>query len=410
MPVPGESAMINSRRFDLDWLRIIAFGILIYFHTAIFFIPGGIPMIQNRETSEVLQNFVSISHQFRLALLFFISGVGVAFAKKRRSNREFLKERSRKLLIPLVVGILLVVPPMIYAEKLFLAEFTGSFIEFYPHFFTDGVYPAGNLTWHHFWFIVYLYLFCLLGMKAFSWLTANNNQKLTQLALRGRGYGIYEFIIPLTIVEISLRAIFPGFPDLIHDWANFFHWFLIFLAGFVFANDEQLLDNACELRFFSLFGAVATTCGLYLIFGGMNLEANIDDSYIIIKYLSYCVIKITMVWCSILACLGFAARYLRFSNSLLSYINEAVYPLFILHLTIITLLGYWVVEFEIGLWTKYFFITTATIVSIMAFYHFAIRPYNLMRLLFGVKELPVKGLPAMKNTNHIKYQTTDHDQ
>ena len=118
-------------------------------------------------------------------------------------------------LIPLVVGIMFIVPPMIYAEKLFLGAFTGSFAEFYPRFFTGGVYPTGNLSWHHFWFIVYLYLFCMLGLKVFSRLTANGNKVLNSLAERGQGYGIYRFIIPLVMVEVSLRAIFPGFRDLI---------------------------------------------------------------------------------------------------------------------------------------------------------------------------------------------------
>jgi hypothetical protein len=378
--------MITTRRYDLDWLRIIAFGILIYFHAAIFFIPGGIPMIQNGETSAGLEIFVSVSHQFRLALLFFISGVGVAFAKKRRSDQAFIAERSKRLLIPLAVGILFIVPPMVYTEKLFLGAFTGSFAEFYPLFFTEGVYPTGNLSWHHFWFIVYLYLFCMLGLKVFSWLTVNKNMALNNLAEWGEGYGIYRFIIPLVIVEISLRALFPGFRDLIHDWASFFHWFLIFLAGFVVANYERLLDTACRLRYVSLIGAIFMTCALYYLFGGTELHADLSDEFIIPKYLSYCFIRMTMVWCSILACLGFAAKYLRFASSLLSYINEAVYPLFILHLTVITLLGYWVVELDWDLWLKYGFITSATIGLVLVFYHFMIRPFNLMRLLFGVKE------------------------
>ena len=78
---------MNSRRYDLDWLRVIAFLVLIYFHTAIFFVSGGIPMIQNVQTSAVLDVFVNISSQFRLALLFLISGAGVAFAKKRTTNK-----------------------------------------------------------------------------------------------------------------------------------------------------------------------------------------------------------------------------------------------------------------------------------------------------------------------------------
>lgn len=154
-----EYEVINKRRYELDWLRVIAFGVLIYFHAAIFFVPFGQPLIQNEETSTMLEHFIHVSSQFRLALLFFISGVGVYFARRKLNERAFVEERSRRLLIPLGVGLLFVVPPMVYIEKVFLSKFEGSLLDFYPLVFTTGVYPEGNLSWHHFWFIAYLYLF-----------------------------------------------------------------------------------------------------------------------------------------------------------------------------------------------------------------------------------------------------------
>ncbi len=162
---------MHQRRHELDWLRVIAFFVLIYFHAAIIFIPGSLPMLQNADTSPVLEVFVQISSQFRLGLLFMISGIGVAFAQRRRNANEFLLERSQRLLIPLGLGILLLVPPMVYAEKLSLGQVAVDFWEFYPTFFTTGVYPRGNLSWHHFWFLVYLYLFCLIGLPLYKHLT-----------------------------------------------------------------------------------------------------------------------------------------------------------------------------------------------------------------------------------------------
>lgn len=381
--------MITSRRYDLDWLRIIAFTVLVYFHTAIIFIPGGLPVIQNPETSTGLQWFVDISHQFRLALLFFISGVGVAFARRRRTRKEFLLERSQRLLIPLVVGILLVVPPMVYVEKMFLAEFNGTFWQFYPSFFTGGIYPEGNLSWHHFWFIAYLYLYCLLGIRVFHYLGDETNDVARRLRIRGRGPGIYGFIVPLFVVEVSLRVFFPGFRDLIHDWASFFHWFLIFIAGFIVANDEKILDNVEHLRGVSLMFALLSTGFLFAAFyGDGGFKLNPDDEGIVLKYIVYCAVRMVMVWSCILTCLGFAGRFLRISSPILAYLNEAVYPLFILHLTVITLIGYFVVTWDVNLWVKYVFITTMTIVVILTAYHLLIRPFNFMRLLFGVKRRP----------------------
>ena len=92
-----------------------------------------------------------------------------------------------------------------------------------------------------------------------------------------------------------------------------------------------------------------------------------------------------MVWCAVLTCVGYAGRYLRTATPGLSYLNEAVFPLFILHLTIIEILGFWVVGLDWSLWLKYLVITTLTIVLVLLIYQLLIRPFGFMRLLFGVK-------------------------
>lgn len=390
--------MTTSRRYDLDWLRVLAFLILIYFHAAIAFIPGGLPLIQNAEVSQGLDLFVTISAQFRLALLFFISGLGVAFARKNKSTREYLLERSKRLLIPLIVGITLIVPPMVYTEKLFMGAFDGSFLDFYPQFYLGGIYPKGNLSWHHFWFIVYLYLFCLLGIKAFKILDnkQNNLPKKAIQSLKGRG--IYTFILPLFVVEVCLRAFFPGFRDLIHDWASFFQWFLVFLAGYVFANHLNLLNSATRLRHWSFVGAITSIVLMFILFGGMHLNEDPRDEWLFPKYLLFCAVRVTIVWTCILSCLGYAGKHLQFTNGVLRYVTEAVYPLFILHLTFITILGYWVVSLEWNLWSKYLFITSGTVFLVLASYHFLIRPFNIMRVLFGVK--PIVRLSKHSTVKH----------
>lgn len=73
MPHEPCAPLITSRRYDPDCLRVIAFAVLIFFHSAIIFVPSGIPNIHNSESSAALQWFVQISHHFRLALLFCLS-------------------------------------------------------------------------------------------------------------------------------------------------------------------------------------------------------------------------------------------------------------------------------------------------------------------------------------------------
>ena len=195
--------MINTRRYDLDWLRLIAFGVLIYFHAAIIFIPGGLPLIQNDVNSPSMAAFVSFSSQFRLGLLFLISGVGVAFARRRRTNAEFVIERSKRLLIPFTLGLVLLVPLCIYFERLHLGEFNGSFLVFYPSILSGEVYPGGNLSWHHFWFIAYLYIFCIIGLKGFSFLESIQGKAfLDKVESIFQEYNLYLFVLVLSLIHI----------------------------------------------------------------------------------------------------------------------------------------------------------------------------------------------------------------
>jgi len=383
---------VNERRADLDWLRVIAFGLLIYFHSAIAFLPGGIPMIQNVDTSVVLRVMAGFLHEFRLALLFLISGVGVAFALRRRNGRQFMRERAVRLLLPFAFGILVIVPPMIFLEKLFTGEFAGSFADFYPAFFTSGVYPYGHLSWHHFWFIAYLAIYCLIGWPVFAYFKQGAgrlqldhwSQKLS------RGAFLYLAIIPVSVFEIPLRAPFPGFPDLIHDWANFSQWFLIFIAGYLLASSKPMLDRTQVLRGMSLALAMCTTAMMFVEFwaperGGFTPLVNGEAD--ILTYVWYCVLRVSNVWFWLLACLGYAGRYLQRPCRLLTYLNKAVYPLFCLHLTIIVGLEYMIVPLSWSISVKYLAITTGTIVIALGSYELFWRRIAWLRPLVGLKPL-----------------------
>ena len=385
---------INDRRADLDWLRVIAFWLLIYYHAAIAFLPGGIPMIQNTDVSPFLQVMAGFLHEFRLALLFLISGVGVSFALRHRDKAQFMRDRAARLLVPLVFGILVIVPPMIFLEKRFIGTFNGSFAEFYPMFFSEGVYPRGNLSWHHYWFIFYLYLFCLLGWPIFAYFKrAAGRQQLAHWSQRlPRGGCLYLAIVPLAVVEILLRAWFPGFPDLIHDWANFSHWFMIFIAGFLLASSRPLLDRTQQLRGPTLALAMIATATMYAQFwlpekGHFSPLVNGETD--IATYVWFCVLRVSNVWFWLLACLGYAGHYLQRPSRLLTYLNGAVYPLFCLHLTVIVALEYVIVPLDWSISTKYLAITTGTILVSLGGYELLWRRIAWVRPLLGLK--PLKG-------------------
>src|SRR4030095_14461870 len=140
-----------SRQAYLDWLRIMAIVGVLFFHSAMHYGAEREWHIKNNEPSHMLMECNFFLHQFRMPLLFFISGTVTYFMLQKRSSGSFIGLRFRRLLVPLIFGMLVIVPPQVYMERL-TQGFNRSFADFYPSIFTTGSYPAGNMSWHHLWF------------------------------------------------------------------------------------------------------------------------------------------------------------------------------------------------------------------------------------------------------------------
>ena len=106
------------------------------------------------------------------------------------------------------------------------------------------------------------------------------------------------------------------------------------------------------------------------------------------KYVSLCIVRMAFVWSVLLTCVGLAGRFLRRGGAWLTYLNECVYPCFIIHLLVTVVLGFYVVPTELSVLTKYLVVTFGTVAGVLLVYQFVIRPFNPVRVLFGMKPKP----------------------
>ena len=154
----------HGRRYDVDWLRNLAFMLLILYHVGMYYVLDWGWHIKSDVQSELLQNFMIWSNQWRMSLLFFVSGMTLALIESKYSAGKLLKTRFTRLFIPLVFGMLVVVPPQLYWELVYDGTLNGGYIEFYmqylnldtelaPHKRT----PIGLITWNHLWYLAYLW-------------------------------------------------------------------------------------------------------------------------------------------------------------------------------------------------------------------------------------------------------------
>ncbi len=357
-------------RYDfLDWLRVIAIFVLLFFHTGMLFVGWGWHVV-NRETIPALEWPMDIAHRLRMPLLFVIAGAGMWFALRRRTGAELLRERTVRLLLPLVIGMFAIVPPQIYFERLFRGQWSGGYLSFYvERVLQFQPYPAGNFSWHHLWFIVYLYVYVLLLIPPMLW------WKRRAAVLRP-GRWLVALALPLGVNETLLKPLFGERHTLIDDWYIFDHYLLLTAYGYLLASLSGAWDWIAARRAPLLGAGLAVLAALIamLVAGAVPHGGAVD-----------CVLANVFTWLLVLAFLGYGRRYLSFANRLLRWARDASYPIYILHQTVIVTLGYHVVRAAWTPWVKYWVVLVATLLSCVVMYEYCVRRVRLLRFAFGMK-------------------------
>ncbi|WP_028296805.1 acyltransferase family protein [Olivibacter sitiensis] len=397
--------MQNTRINYLDWLRILAiFGVLL-FHSAMPFYRDYHWHIVNPVSSDILSEFNFWLSRFRMPLLFFVSGAVTSFMVKKRSTGGFVLLRLRRLFIPVIAGILIVVPPQVYVERL-TQGYEGSYWDFYPSIFKLEFYPKGNFSWHHLWFIVYLFIYDLLFAPFFKWCTTDKAKAFLQkLAFFGKGKHVYLLMLPTTLLFCGMTLRYPEpTNDLIHDPLYFLYWLTFVLVGFISMVQPSIMDSLERNRRFSL--GMAFLLALFINslrwsdFKWGEYVSNYEQDWRTYVYLARYPL---VAWSLVFAILGYGKRYLNFRHKAMAYINESIYPFYILHQTVILVIAYFVVRSADGVGLKYVYIVTSSFSVSMLIYHLFIRPYPLPRFLFGMK--PLKKTPKTNIIPDIAIQT-----
>lgn len=374
--------MEKIRRYDLDWLRVIVFGLLIFYHVGMFFVPWGWHL-KNNELYRWMQFPMLFVNQWRLPLLFVISGMGTAFALSYRTGAQFIKERFVRLYIPLAAGMLLVVPPQVYLERLVDGQYTGGYLQWIAEGqLFAGVYPSGNFSWHHLWFLPYLLVFSLLLTPIFIRLRKNPNGRFLQ-SLRARlaknPWFLFVWIIPLYLYEALMEPFFEVTHNLIWDWFNFTSLLTLFFYGFLCISVGDTFWSSVQ-RLWRKAAVVGVFCFVALLLRWFMIEDNIVVHFI------EALIKVTNLWAWIVAILGMGNHYLRKPGRGLAYANRAVYPFYIIHQTVIITIGYFIYAKPWGLILKFSIMLLGTFGLTWILYEFVVRRLPIFWPLFGLKK------------------------
>jgi len=329
--------------------------------------------IKNDRQFDWLAPIMSFLHLWRMPLLFLISGMGTYFAMGKRDLRTYLRERSLRLLLPLIAGIFILVPVQVYIERIGQYE---SLLSYYGHMF-EGTYPEGNFSWHHLWFIAYLWLISVIITPILRVLEHRGSPGY----LRGikkvmlKPLGMNAVLLPLVTSQILLKPYFPEEThDVVNDWAFLTYNAIFFISGFtLFIRPAVQLTITRYRRLYLAQAVVVSFVWFLLPATGSGI------------HWWHMLLSAAVAWSCGVTALGYAARYLNRDSRIRKKANEAIYPFYLLHQPLIILSAYLILREEMAPWSKALLIAGTTLTAGGMIYWFIIRPFHITRLIFGMK-------------------------
>ncbi|MEI9920715.1 MAG: acyltransferase family protein [Bacteroidota bacterium] len=322
------------RRYDIDWVRVIAIGLLIIYHAAIAFQPWGtmIGFPTNKESWPALWLPMSLLNVWRIPLLFFVSGMGVYFAMQSRTPKELLLERAKRILVPYIFGIFVIVPIQLAIWRMKWMY----------------VYNPGHL-----WFLGNIFVYVLIFTFPFYRLKLKHYSALIAILI---------FIAALVAEVLIIKPI--PYELYAMTWHGFFLGMIAFFFGYVFM--------AAGIQYWKMIWPTAIVA---IAFSSLRLTMGTPGYLLPIESV-----------CWILVVLSLAHKYLNKGSDALKYLSEAAYPVYILHLVYQNLVSALIFPMDLAVPIKYVLLVVLTLAGCFITYELVKRT-NVTRFLFGLKAL-----------------------
>jgi peptidoglycan/LPS O-acetylase OafA/YrhL len=347
--------MTTERRHDIDWLRVIAIGLLLIYHIAIIFQPWAmfVGFIRSEESMVNLWTPMTMLNVWRIPLLFYVSGMGLYFALKKRNWKQLVAERSKRILLPFIFGILAIAPLHMFVFQ----KHYNMPLSYFPHM-------------GHLWFLGNIFAYVLLLLPLFlylknredgrfkKWLSSLLKNPLGPLSIT------FFFVLEAIIVDPQLFEMYA------RTWHGFILGFIAFFFGFlVVYSGKEFWQTVLKWRWLYI-GIAAILYALRLF-----VFETATPGYLIAVESN----------CWIFGVFGFSYKFLNKPSALLRYLSQAAYPVYIIHMFVLYLGAMIFLPLEIHTFLKFLAVSVFTFIVSFLIYEYFISRLGFFRPLFGLK-------------------------
>lgn len=405
----GGTTRGAARRGELDLLRALVVVGLVLFHTTVIFGAGEFPVKADSE-SAVATAFLAFGATWGMPLLFVISGMGIWYSLRSRRAGVFVRERLRRLGVPLVVGVLTLVPLQVYLGLRRAGE-AGPFVAFYRRFlevrlsadfpFVVKAAAGGAFEAGHLWFLVCLLGFSLALLPGFVLLRRPAGLRLVGRlgGLLARPGVVLLLGLPLAAVELPLGS------EAGHAVWNDYSYALLLAYGYLMAAEPRIGEAIQRQWRPSLAGAVLLFAAGGALFAAASSHAD-PLTATDWRSLAFRLLKSIDGWLWVVAILGLARHRMARRRSgaarrpsadhggvgvagrIGSYANEAVLPFYVLHEPVIVAVACLLLPWRIGVPAQLLLISLVSLVMTLLAYDLGVRRTPVTRWLFGLKPAP----------------------
>jgi surface polysaccharide O-acyltransferase-like enzyme len=370
----------SARRADLDWIRVGAFGLLILYHVALVYAPWDWH-VHSSHYMEWLRDGALVTNPWRLTLLFLVSGSALRLMSRRLTPGLVLKARIERLAPPFLFGVLVLVPPQAWIEAMAKGSWHEGLVAWWVTQFTPpAVY---NVPLNHLWFVLYIAVYSLAAIVLLA-----QPAVLTRLekALAWATSGWRLLVLPIAYLAVVRQLLFWRWGlsnHLTYDWYNHAISLGAFLTGFALVGNEGFWRNLERQRWIALAVALVALpllMALEVHPGGMAFGGSVKAGMYAIDQ-----------WATIAAILGFGSRHLRRADSpTLRYLNQAIFPCYLIHQTLLVAAGFLLLPVGMPLWLEAPVLIAITLGGSLAVYEI-VRRIDWIRPLWGLKRLKTRG-------------------
>ncbi len=342
------------RRHDIDWLRVIAIGLLLIYHIAITYQPWAmfIAFIRSDELWTSLWNPMTMLNVWRIPILFYVSGMGLFFAMRKRKWTELLLERTKRILVPFLFGIIAITPLHMFVFQ----KYYKMTLSYFPH--------TGHL-----WFLGNIFMYVLLLLPVVLLLKKYQDNQLKTLFTRlfSNPLGLMAinvlFIVEVLLVKPQLFAMYA------ETWHGFFIGFLAFFFGYIFMYiGKPFWDTILKWRWLYVGIAAILFTIRFIVFATEGP--------------AYLTVIESNAW--IFAVFGFCYKYLNKPSKTLSYLSKAAYPVYIIHMIVLYVASYFILPLHWNPVLSFAVITALTFIGCFGIYEFFIKRVPVIKQLFGL--------------------------